>query len=235
MVPVSSRPPAIAPTPPLPLAPPPPPPPKPAIVSGALPSGRLSAPPSAPSASLGVRAAGTSATITAMHSEEAARARTFGRVTAILCLGALLAQIPYERNHAIRQAHFTVVSHTWRSAARGFGWLIAHATPPTYTRTVFRIFRGRRRDRRHHDGAVFRRVFCGVRVLRAGIRFFWPRRSSTLRHRARRVAIAILHGASAFFITIGIVPDVGIFFRRATHPRSHVSRPASSSSSCTAC
>jgi serine/threonine protein kinase len=152
-------------------------------------------------------ASATRSTITALHGEEAARARIFGRVTAILCAGGILAQFPYERNHTMRitaAVAFTALGTTG-------AWVSYRARDPaTYTRFVFRFYA----VVAVLAAIVFVHYFGAFSAVAAVIVLgsaFFTLGEDRIWGVGTAVTIALAHAASAALISFGIVPDVGIF------------------------
>ena len=162
--------------------------------------------PSGPSLS-GKNVVETRHTLTALHDDETTRARIFGRVTTVLSIGGLLAQIPYERDHRVRIA--ATIAYVALGVAALFVAYRAR-TPVTYTHAVFRFF------------AVvcvlaatvlvqYFGVFSAVSaVIVLGSSFFALGEDRTWGIGAA-VAIAVAHGLSAALVTFSITPDLGIF------------------------
>ncbi|MDB4935196.1 MAG: serine/threonine protein kinase [Labilithrix sp.] len=207
-------------TPPTALAPVVSPSARPAIV--VLGPGAPSAPPtnpsSAPSASgsssalvsaSGARSPVTVAesTVAAMHGEEATRAAAFGRVVAILCVIGLFGQLGYVGNPKLRIA--MAVAQSLLGAVAMWVWWRArdHAR---WSNGVFRVF-GLAAALASvvfiHYLGVFSPVTAAI-VL--GLGFFGLGDDSKMAL-PLSIAVALQYMVSATLITLGVLPDLGLF------------------------
>jgi serine/threonine-protein kinase len=155
------------------------------------------------------QATATRATLTALHDDEAARARVFGRVTAFLGICALIVNnLPfrYVANPGMRIGG----SIAFAALAVTGLWVWSRAkTPERYTRRVFRVFAAVALL----SAAVliqFMGVFSYVSaVVMLGLGFF-SLGEDRLFGIGGPVAVAVIHLVSALLVGTGVIPDMGI-------------------------
>ncbi len=160
-------------------------------------------------AASGTRSGSTVAesTLAAMHGEEATRAAGFGRVVAILCVVGLVGQRGYQGNPKLRIA--MAAAQSILGAVATWVWWRArdHAR---WSPTVFRIFGVTSAISSvvfiHYLG-----VFSPVTVVVVmGLSFFGHGDDSKIAV-PLSIAVALQYLGSALLITLGIIPDLGLF------------------------
>ena len=183
-----------------------------------------SAPPSA--ASTSALASGTAARATggalnatlaettqaAMHAEEAARAASFGRVAAILCVVGLVGQLGYAGDPKLRIA--MAVAQSVLGAVGAWVWWRAR-DPARWSRRVFRIF-GVTSALAAIVFMHFLGVFSPVTVVVIFGLSFFALGSDTALLMPLSLAVAAAYFVSALLVTFGVIPDLGLFVPRAT-------------------
>jgi serine/threonine-protein kinase len=194
--------------------------PEPIVVLG---PGAASAPPANPSAppsaagstsavasgASGARPAVTMAesTVAAMHGEEATRAAGFGRVVAILCAVGLIGQLGYQGHPKLRIA--MAVAQAILGGVATWVWWRAR-DPARWSMGVFRIF-GLASALASVVFIHYLGVFspCTVVVV-MGLGFFGlgDDSKSVL---PLSVAVALQYMVSALLVTLGVIPDLGLF------------------------
>jgi serine/threonine-protein kinase len=155
------------------------------------------------------QATATRATLNALHDDEAARARVFGRVTALLATTALLVTclpMEYRADPRMRIAGGAAFAAL---AVAGLWVHLRARTPARYTRGVFRVFAVVALL-----GAAVLIHFMGVfsyvsAIVVLGLAFF-ALGEDKLFGIGGTVAIAVVHLVSALLVGTGVIPDLGI-------------------------
>jgi len=187
----------------------------PPAAASVAPSFSSASSPSSPSSaaalvsSSGSRAAGTLAesTLAAMHGEEATRAAGFGRVVAILCAVGLLGQLTYAGHPKLRIA--MAAAHSILGAVATWVWWRAR-DPARWSQAVFRVF-GLTAALSSVVFIHFLGVFSPVTVVVVmGLSFFGLGDDSKAAL-PLSIAVALQYMVSALLITLGIIPDLGVF------------------------
>ena len=146
-------------------------------------------------------------TLAAMHGEEATRAAGFGRAVAILCVVGLVGQLGYGGHPKLRIA--MAVAQSILGAVATWVWWRArdHAR---WSHRVFRIF-GLTSALASVVFIHFLGVFSPVTVVVImGLSFFGLGDDSKMAV-PLSVGVAVTYMVSALLISLGVIPDVGLF------------------------
>ena len=147
-----------------------------------------------------------------MHGEEATRAAGFGRVVAILCAIGLLGQLTYAGHPKLRIA--MVAAHAILGSVAAWVWWRArdHAR---WSQAVFRVF-GLTAALSSVVFIHFLGVFSPVTVVVVmGLSFFGLGDDSKMAL-PLSILVAAQYLVSALLVTLGIIPDLGLFVPRDT-------------------
>ncbi len=151
----------------------------------------------------------------AMHAEEAARAASFGRVAAILCVVGLVGQLGYAGDPNLRIA--MAIAQSVLGSVGVWVWWRAR-DPARWSRRVFRVF-GVTSALAAVVFMHFLGVFSPVTVVVVfGLSFFALGSDAALLL-PLSIAVAVAYFVSALLVTFGVIPDLGLFVPRAT-PRA---------------
>ena len=184
--------------------------------AGSVPVTRSGPPsPSGASATVGMHPTVAETTQAAMHAEEAARAASFGRVAAILCVVGLVSQLNYAGDPRLRIA-MAVAQSVLGSVGLWVWWRARD--PARWSRGVFRVF-GVTSALAAIVFMHYLGVFSPVTVVVVFGLSFFALGSDIALLMPLSLGVAIAYFFSALLITLDVVPDLGLFVPRPT-PRS---------------
>ena len=160
----------------------------------------------------GAHATVAETTLAALHGEEAARAASFGRVAAILCVVGLFGQLGYAGDPSLRIA--MAIAQAVLGSVGIWVWWRAR-DPARWSRGVFRVFG----VTSALAAVVFMHylgVFSPVTVVVVFGLSFFALGSDTALLMPLSLAVAVAYFVSALLITLDVVPDLGLFVLRPT-------------------